>query len=140
MGTALVPTARFSLSGPQNLKQLAWWVHHAFQQYYHASQNRRRALLGQGEACDGEAGNELEEPPGSPKRLRPNPAFLTGLVAGLKRTNERIIADTAANAACQVRPVTLPTWYPRNTKHIKELATQGTDAWNVQLICLSTKT
>ena len=121
MGTALVPKKK-ALSQAV-LRRLNSWLgackSHTFPRY-HASQNRRLPLLGQGEACDGEAGNEPEEPPGSPKRLRPNPAFLTGLVTGLKRTNERIIADTAANAACQVGPITLSSRYPRNVVHITQ--------------------
>lgn len=40
--------------------------------------------------------------PDSPKRMRPNPAFLTNFVSGIKRTNQRLAAETTANAACKV--------------------------------------
>jgi hypothetical protein len=43
-----------------------------------------------------------EAPSSSPKRMRPSPAFLTGFVSGMKRTNQRLAADAVSNAACKV--------------------------------------
>lgn len=39
---------------------------------------------------------------GSPKRLRPNPKFLNNVVSSISRTNQRLIAESTANAACKV--------------------------------------
>ena len=45
---------------------------------------------------------EGDEDGSSPKRIRPNPNFLQNVVSSIKRTNQRLIAESAANAACKV--------------------------------------
>ena len=59
---------------------------------------------------------KVEAPSSSPKRLRPNPAFLTGVVSGMKKTNQRLTADAVSNAACKVPLPSLwqlnhPAWH-----------------------------
>lgn len=48
---------------------------------------------------------EGDEDGGSPKRSRPNSNFLQNVVSSIKRTNQRLIAESAANAACKVGSV-----------------------------------
>ena len=49
----------------------------------------------------------------SPKRIRPNPQFLTNVVSSISRTNQRLIAESTANAACKVRSTNKQSTTPR---------------------------
>lgn len=74
---------------------------------------------GQGSGKEGEDKDGGEES-ASPKRIRPNPVFLTNFVSGIKQTNQRLIAESTANAACKVLDTCLPLHNSQQALHEKK--------------------
>lgn len=74
----------------------------------------------QGTDSYGNSGDKDEEP--SPKRLRPNPAFLKPYLNGVNKTNKRLIAEAASNAACKVPPALLSKHASAHSEALNEMA------------------